>query len=329
MRKSRSAVLAAIATEHSAGDQRLERARAETRQTVEQETREATLRTASEALNQALRRFRQTPAQAGALRLLAESSVAWAERLVVLAIENGQARSIAVRGIGHTSSDEPLFTFEIDTADAIGSSLESKDPVIALARVPELPPALAEAFGDPGGRAYLFPVVSRQQVIAMLIAAGKVTPAPLELLCEAAGMKIEALLPEPARNLTPLASPELVRIASPKVQSESVQPESGELKAWDDLTPEDQRLHLQAQRIARVRVAEIRLNHAAELQKGLFEGNIYGSLRSPIDRARTDFLQTFLSKSSTMVDYLHLEILRSLANEDDRLLGHEYPGPMV
>jgi hypothetical protein len=30
-----------------------------------------------------------------------------------------------------------------------------------------------------------------------------------------------------------------------------------------------------------------------------------------------------------MVDYLHLEILRSLAHDDDRLLGPEYPGPMV
>jgi hypothetical protein len=30
-----------------------------------------------------------------------------------------------------------------------------------------------------------------------------------------------------------------------------------------------------------------------------------------------------------MVDYLHLEILRSLARDDDRLLGQSYPGPMV
>jgi hypothetical protein len=30
-----------------------------------------------------------------------------------------------------------------------------------------------------------------------------------------------------------------------------------------------------------------------------------------------------------MVDYLHLEIVRSLAHDDDRLLGSSYPGPMV
>ena len=30
-----------------------------------------------------------------------------------------------------------------------------------------------------------------------------------------------------------------------------------------------------------------------------------------------------------MVDYLHLELLRTLANDDADLLGSEYPGPMV
>lgn len=78
-----------------------------------------------------------------------------------------------------------------------------------------------------------------------------------------------------------------------------------------------------------MKVAEMRLYHPQELRKGVFEGNIYGSLGREIDRARADFLQTFLSKSPTMVDYLHLEILRSLAHEDDTLLGEDYPGPMV
>jgi hypothetical protein len=30
-----------------------------------------------------------------------------------------------------------------------------------------------------------------------------------------------------------------------------------------------------------------------------------------------------------MVDYLHLEIVRSLAHDDERLLGAGYPGPMA
>jgi hypothetical protein len=29
------------------------------------------------------------------------------------------------------------------------------------------------------------------------------------------------------------------------------------------------------------------------------------------------------------VDYLHLELVRTLANDDVELLGQDYPGPMV
>ena len=53
------------------------------------------------------------------------------------------------------------------------------------------------------------------------------------------------------------------------------------------------------------------------------------ALQPVIDTARNQFLQEFLAKSPTMVDYLHLEMVRSLAHDEDRLLGHNYPGPMV
>jgi hypothetical protein len=105
--------------------------------------------------------------------------------------------------------------------------------------------------------------------------------------------------------------------------------ETSAARSWDDLTAEDQKLHLQAQRMARVRVAEMRLYHEDKLRRGVDACNIYGTLQEEIDPARDQFLQTFLSKSPTMVDYLHLEVLRSLAHGDDRLLGYGYPGPMV
>src|SRR5262249_27646129 len=160
--------------------------------------------------------------------------------------------------------------------------------------------------GAAGEKAYLFPIVVRHTVVGMLIAAGDVTPAPLELLCGVAGTKLESLtaIPEPARS-------------SNLVQIGSVQGELRRSGAWVDLTAEDQQLHLKAQRMARVRVAEIRLYHAEALRRGIASAKIYEELRSEIDEGRTSFLQNFLAKSPTMVDYLHLEILRSLAHEDD------------
>lgn len=296
-------------------------------------------RTTAESLNQTLRLLRQSAAEAPALQLLADGSAPYAQRAVVLLIENNHAKSLSGRG----TTDENAFTFGLEDAPAIGSAIESNDPVVAMASDREISAPLAAALGvsesqsDPDGKAYLFPVVARQKVVAMLVAAGDVVPAPLELICEAAGMRFELLAPEtlaPPESLKtseafkmmePLPNPELVQISAPSVPATA----TSERRAWDDLTPEDQKLHLQAQRVARVRVAEMRLYHAEDLSKGVFAGNIYAALASPIDAARTEFLQTFLSKSPTMVDYLHLEILRNLAHDDDRLLGPEYPGPMV
>jgi hypothetical protein len=251
---------------------------------------------------------------------------------VVLSLENNQARGLASRNLGSTSGgDAGKFQFHADDAGAVRSALDSGDPVVALASPAEISPCLAEAFSVPASeaeeqefaRAYLFPVLARQTAVAMLIASGAVVPAPLEVLSEAAGMRLELFSVPPP--LAPLRNPELVQIAAPSVPASA----AGEHRQWTELSPDDQKIHLQAQRVARVRVAELRLYHAEELRKGVFAGDIYGALQTGIDAARTDFLQSYLSKSPTMVDYLHLEILRSLAHDDDRLLGKDYPGPMV
>jgi hypothetical protein len=279
----------------------------------------------AEALNQALRRIRKAPAEAPVLSTLLETTAPWAKYAVVLTVENDQARSIAVRGL-----DGADFSFALESAAALRSVCESLDPLVALISDNELSPALAEAIPPPnsGGKAYLFPVVARQEAVAVLIVAGDVAPTAVELLSEAAGMKIESLegvAIASSAALRPLPSPELVQIVPAPV------PESKNTlaRSWSDLSSEDQKLHLQAQRVTRVKVAEMRLYHAEQLRKGVFEANIYATLGNEIDRARADFLKEFLSKSPTMVDYLHLELLRSLAHDDDRLLGPDYPGPMV
>jgi hypothetical protein len=265
-----------------------------------------------ESLDQILRRLR-TAAEEQILPLFAEVCAPYAEQLVVLVFESNQARSVASVGIPNQT-----LLFETGLAPAILTAIDSRDPVVALATETEISPVLAEVFGmnpslAPGGKAYLFPIVARHSVVAMLIASGVPVSAPIELLCEAAGMRLEAV----ARKTQPV---------QPANGKESRQ---APVVAWDGLNADDQRLHLQAQRMARLRVAEMRLYHEDRLRSGAAAGDIYGALQSEIDPARSQFLQMFLSKSPTMVDYLHLEILRSLAHNDDSLLGHRYPGPMV
>jgi hypothetical protein len=313
------AVAEAVADERRQGDTRLETARASARE----ETLERTRRSVSDDLNQALRRIRQSPAQGGVLELLAEASAAWANSAAVVALdEDGQtARVVASRSLDLASNLEIALT----EAAALKSVAENSEPVTALASHAQLSEKLSEPLG-PDNRCHLLPITRRDTVAGILIASGDVVPGALELLTEAAGMRLEVLSPVTPAALKPLPTPGLVQIGTaPKSETE---PSSSSPK-WEDLSPAEQKAHLHAQRVARVRVAEIRLYHADALREGVFAGNIYGSLREQIEKARTEFLQNCLTQSPSMVDYLHLEILRSLAHDDERLLGSDYPGPMV
>jgi hypothetical protein len=269
-----------------------------------------------ESLNQVLRRLR-TAGEEHVLKLLAEECAPFAARLVVLVFETNQARLAAGSGMETTEIENGGLAFDTSSAPAIVAAVESRDPVVALSTDAEISPVLAKALRSaPGEKAYLFPIVARHSVMAMLAASGVQVSAPVELLCEAAGMRLETFQPVVSQLLSQRAGEQAV-------------PNRETPLAWDDLNAEDRKLHLQAQRMARLRVAEMRLYHENEVRSGAATGDIYGALQNEIDAARDQFLQAFLSKSSTMVDYLHLELLRSLAHDDDRLLGHHYPGPMV
>jgi hypothetical protein len=284
-------------------------------------------RSQAELLNQSLRRLRQSSAEEQILQTLAETCAHYAEMSVVLVFENNQARAAASHGINAAN-----LSFEISSAPAVVAVIDSRDPLVAVVNEAELSAPLAEKLqsidvgdGDvadsdmakAGRNAYLFPLTARHTVVGILIASGSAAPisAPVELLCEAAGMRLETLLP----------SPDCVRPAESRAAAQT----RAERLSWEALTPQDQTLHLRAQRMARVRAAEMRLDHENDLRTGIASSDIYGALQPAIDKARVEFLQNFLAKSSTMVDYLHLEILRGLAHDDDRLLGANYPGPMV
>jgi hypothetical protein len=87
--------------------------------------------------------------------------------------------------------------------------------------------------------------------------------------------------------------------------------------------------HLRAQRFARVRIAEIQLYHAAQVKSGRASGNLYGALSARIDAAREAYRQLFLTPAGGIPDYVHQELVKTLANDDAALLGPAYPGPMA
>ncbi len=102
-----------------------------------------------------------------------------------------------------------------------------------------------------------------------------------------------------------------------------------EILSWFTLSREDRELHLRAQRFASVQVASIRLYQSEKVKNGRTAHDLYTSLRIEIDSARDAYRREILNASDSMVDYLHLELVRTLANDDVELLGQDYPGAMV
>jgi hypothetical protein len=137
------------------------------------------------------------------------------------------------------------------------------------------------------------------------------------------GPAVELLTQVAAAAWTAMSGPAAAELVT--IEPAPPQPAS----AWDRLPAEEQRIHFRAQRFARVRVAEMRLFQGDAVQAGRAGRNLYDALRKSIDAAREAFRLSFFAPCSSMVDYLHLELVQTLANDDPDLLGNNYPGPMV
>ena len=73
----------------------------------------------------------------------------------------------------------------------------------------------------------------------------------------------------------------------------------------------------------------MRLYQADEVRRGRARSELYALLREPIDTGREAFRRDFLSADRTMTDYLHQEMVHTLANDNAELLGPDYPGPLA
>ncbi len=98
--------------------------------------------------------------------------------------------------------------------------------------------------------------------------------------------------------------------------------------SWAELPESERALHVRAQRFARVRTAEMQLSSPDACRAGREQGNLYVFLRQEIDSAREAYRKQFMSNPS-MIDYLHIELVRAAANGDEQKLGAEYPGQLV
>jgi hypothetical protein len=260
----------------------------------------------TEKLNLAVRRLRFSGNGLTWSDALVEATQGFCDRAAVFGVEDGALRVLAARNVDGIA---PVDAAPLDSAPAFAAAVESSDTVVAVRTGGEMSERLAAYLGEAETSKFcLFPISKRERAVAVLYADAdgrSVDSNALELLASVAGAILES------RPATTAATSDLVSIAAVNG------------------TPDDQELHSRARRFARVQVAEMRLFHSESVKNGRAGRNLYPSLQTEIDSAREAFRHDFLNASETMVDYLHLELVRTLANDEVELLGPEYPGPLV
>lgn len=275
----------------------------------------------TERLNQAGRRLRQAADVEEWTRVLLEVAGDFSPFALLFRITGDVLRLQRAPGDRLPEQFADVPPVELATAPAFRTLLECRDTVIALASGEEISPSLAARLQPSVGRVALVPITLRGRVVAALFAAAEEEASDLNALELVAGLASAALETRPpAPDGTPGG---LVLIAGLS------RPGSLPLPPWSKLSREDQEFHLKAQRFARVCVAELRLYEAEAVKTGRAARDLYLRLKSKIDAGRDAFRRHFMDVCPSMVDYLHLELVRTLANDDETLLGTDYPGPLV
>lgn len=242
-------------------------------------------------LSQAARRLRTFDGETQWSRALVETTEGFCRRAALFNVNQQFLEFRAARNIVVDGSPR----IRLASAGAFASAVESKDTVIALRTRGELSESIANLVGEaPGQRFHLFPLSTRDRVAAVLYADSdepSVETSALELIASIGGAVLDGLRTD------------LSQISGP-----------------------DQDLGVRAQRFARVQAAEMRLYKAEAVKEGRADRDLYGHLREEIDASREAYRREYLTGS--MPDYLHLELVRTLANDDEEVLGPEYPGPL-
>ena len=217
----------------------------------------------------------------------------------------------------------PDLSFPVKSAAAFASAADSKDPVVALSAPGELGEALAQS--SPGERAHVLPILNADRAVALLFVSGSVDTDALELIAGMASIVLErksnmslhsqiALAPAPKSN------------GSSRLSTASFS--TSAMPSWANLAQDQRALHIRAQRFSRSSVAQMQLARPEACRAGREQSNLYLFLRAEIDKARETFRTQFLTIPS-MVDYLHLELVQTAAEGDEKKLGADYPGQLV
>jgi len=263
-------------------------------------------------LSRFLRRLRQYQTESEWYAAVLDGASELVREAAIFAIRDD---ALCLRGQCNLSLPVDL-TFPVRSAGAFATAVDSKDPVIALRTPAEVTGPLSTP--ESGARAHIVPILNGSRVVAILFAGegDRVDLNALELL---AGMASLVLERQSNRSL----HAQIAVATKPASQNNGPV-----LPGWAQLSGQQRELHIRAQRFSRVAVAEMQLSRPEACRAGREQANLYVFLNKEIDKAREAYRKQFMTTPS-MVDYLHLELVRTAAEGDERKLGADYPGRLL
>lgn len=244
-------------------------------------------------LNRSVRALAQSAGAPEWKEVLLDSAARFADRVLLFRAGSREFVLEGSRGV----AGERRVTILRAAAPAIEEAVRSGETIVALAAASELSHPIAALIEPPDARVHIVPVKSA----AAIVAAGVEDAAPLELLAMSAFL------------------------ALPKGVSPDVVPLSTTAR---DPAPRAKPVELRARQYARVAVARMMMRHRSAVAAGRRGRDVYAALGPVIDAAREQYSARFLSKGARMADYLHEELVRNVAGNDESVLGAEYPGPL-
>jgi len=297
----------------------VERVRAEERKTAG--------RRITEILNIAARRLRQAARQEEWSTAIIDAAGNFAPRAALFSVHGEKLRL--------DRSAPALDQIEVDLteAPALAQAVREGEPVVAVRNAREISSVLADALGSPAGpRVFVFPVENTGRCVALLFAEGPqdtVDVNALEALASIGSLVWQARVRQAPSAVSSAAAAGGGANGLIAIQAATQAASAPARPSWAELPPDEQDLHLKAQRFARVQVAEIRLFKSQAVKEGRATRALYSTLRDDIERGRESYRRQFVGACPSMVDYLHLEMVRTLANDNEELLGPDYPGPLA
>jgi hypothetical protein len=217
--------------------------------------------------------------------------------------------NIALRILYQLTASKPEFEFPVQAETAVPSApsiaaepaATPAHPAIALAGPREEPEHVLESRSDPELEE------SVQTPLPEAEMAAEAEQGQIDIPGSHAEIEAQASEPEPL-----------------KVQAQEPQP------AQDTRPlPEEEKLHSDAKRFARLLVSEIKLYNEHHVVGGRENRDLYLRLKRDIDRSREMYEKRVSPQVSRKIDYFHDEIIRILGDNDPSTLGSDYPGPRV